>query len=79
MQPQSKEAASVIDRLAAVTQLQELCSCKRGEKVAYVCVKQSCPNHKKQPLYCILCADDEVPAHDHQSRLISSLNTSLST
>ncbi len=58
-------------------ELQPPCSCGRGEKVMFVCVKTDCPNHKKQPLYCIQCNDDEPPAHDHRVRPISSQTTSL--
>ena len=78
-QPQSQEPASVVDRLVAVTQQQQLCSCNRKEKVMYVCVKKTCINHTKQPLYCVLCCEDDEPAHNHPPKLISTQNSSLST
>ena len=58
-------------------EMQPKCSCGRGDKVIFVCVKTDCPNNKKQPLYCIQCNDDEPPGHDHRVRPISSQTTSL--
>ena len=37
----------------------------------YTCTKADCPNHAKQPLYCILCNNDEEAPHDHRTKEIS--------
>lgn len=60
-----------------VHEMQPLCSCGRGEKVMYVCVKSHCPNNEKQPLYCVYCSSDEPSAHDHGVKPISLENTNL--
>lgn len=40
-------------------------------------MKKECPNHLKQPLYCVLCDDDEDSTHDHKAKLISLHNNSI--
>ena len=37
----------------------------------YTCTKQECPNHIKQPLYCIMCNNDDTEPHDHKTKEIS--------
>ncbi len=73
VQPQSVQADSLTksNKLMNAMELQQLCSCGRGERVMFVCVKTSCPNHTKQPLYCIECSDDEPSAHDHKVKPIT--------
>ena len=65
------------NKLVNALEMQPKCSCGRREKVMFVCVKTDCPNHIKQPLYCILCSDDEPSAHEHKGKPISSQTSSL--
>ena len=60
VQPQSVQADSLTksNKLLNAMESQQLCSCGRGEKVMFVCVRTSCPNNTKQPLYCIVCMAD---------------------
>ena len=71
------EGLSVSNRMLLVHEMQPLCSCARGEKVMYICVKPDCPNIKKQSLYCVHCTNDEPSAHEHKTRPIALENTSL--
>lgn len=57
--------------------MQPLCSCNRGEKVIYVCNRADCPNHEKQPMYCVLCLNDEPSTHEHKPKMIVFQNNSV--
>ena len=61
-----------------VAAMQEFCSCGRGEKVIFACMKPECPNHKKQPLYCVQCSALEPYPHDHRGSPISYETSSIS-
>ena len=37
----------------------------------FFCEVASCSHFKTQPLYCILCNDDDLPKHDHRARTIA--------
>ncbi len=77
-QPQNaNNSETASNRLISVANQQDDCSCGRKEKVMFACIEQSCPNRTKQPLYCIMCNEDENPSHNHRSRAISSLNSNI--
>ena len=40
-----------------------LCSCGK-DKAIYFCKKKECPNHQKQPYYCVLCSETS-DLHEH--------------
>lgn len=50
----------------------ELCACKSGEKVIFVCNKKTCENYTIQRLYCIKCNNKNPPPHDHRGEFIVS-------
>ena len=80
MKPQNQQKElSLYNRMVSITEQQPFCSCGRGERVIFVCIKSDCPNHKKQPLYCFICSEDEESTHEHKGKTISSLNTSVHT
>ena len=43
----------------------------------FVCVRTDCPNHTKQPLYCIFCNEDDPSTHEHKVKPISFQASSL--
>ena len=62
---------SIIEGMQKILSQMEDCSCKR-EKIFFVCKRDTCPNHKKQPLYCLKCASED--SHDHKSIAIEMDN-----
>ena len=38
----------------------------------FFCEMASCSQYKTQPLYCILCNDDDMQKHDHRARTIAN-------
>lgn len=39
------------------------CSCKRNQKVFYICNKDDCPSRESQKTFCRLCFDDGKHLH----------------
>ena len=62
----------MLDRLYSVVEQQPFCNCGRGERVMFVCVKTDCPNNQRQPVYCMICSEEEPFVHDHRVKAISS-------
>ena len=63
---------TIIDGMHRIMQNMEECSCKRGEKVFFICKKAACPSYKLQQFYCLSCAGEG--SHDHMPVAIEKEN-----
>lgn len=77
VEPQNQRAVTKFDEIVMTTAMQPFCSCGRGEKVIYYCNRPECPNHKKQPMYCTQCLEDDPSSHEHKPKMILYQNNSI--
>ena len=54
-------------------EIMQPCDCGRGKAIFY-CKEQSCPSHTKQPVYCLLCCEDDKHPHIKLIRIIKEVD-----